>query len=64
MNYYCNKVCKHTAYCPLSAENTVKCHNSDAELDAVFGESEELIFGRTSKQICAMQGNSGKDLKK
>ena len=65
MNYNCNKVCKHTAYCALNADDTGKCCNSDAELDAVFGrESESLIFGMTSKEIAAKQGNPGKDLKK
>lgn len=63
-NANCNKICKHNAYCSLNLVDTNNCTNSDVELDIVFGESESLIFGKTSKQISAMQGHPERDLKK
>ena len=54
MNINCNAECKHKNYCALSAENTKTCKMAN---DA-WAKPDELIFGRTGKQINKLQGRN------
>ena len=55
MNDNCYKVCKHKSYCNLDSAKTNNCHNSDSELDELFGKTSGHIFGYTEDEIAIKQ---------
>lgn len=59
MNNNCLKECKFKAICNLDKEKTARCKVAD---DPWVKHDERSLFGRTTKEICIMQGNKG-DLK-
>ena len=59
MNNNCLSDCKFKAVCNLNAEKTARCKVAS---DPWAKKDERTIFGRTTKNICKMQGRGG-DLK-
>jgi len=58
MNNFCNENCKHNHICPLTEDQTKVCKLRGDP----WVEPDGKIFGLTTAQVCAKQGNKG-DLK-